>query len=77
MAERAERRHHKDRAYNKARRCFPWLSDEELKKLADNMAVCSCFLCRDARRYLVRARRRGHEADLRDQIADALGLMRP
>jgi len=44
---RAIRRHHKKRMKIKAMRIYP--DDPNAHKLADHLAVCSCWMCRNER----------------------------
>ena len=43
----AYRRSQQERMTSKALRLLPWVeTKEQAKKVANNMAVCSCYLCK-------------------------------
>ena len=48
-AKRARRRHDRARMIARAKRFYPWQRCPQ--KLADNLAVCSCWMCGNPRRW--------------------------
>ena len=63
MAKRAERRYHKQRMKNKARRLYP--DTDKAEHYADYLTVCSCMMCCNPRRYgeITLQERRFYEKD--------------
>ncbi|PWC48404.1 hypothetical protein [Azospirillum sp. TSA6c] len=61
---RARRRHDRARMVAKVRRILPWADVPQ--KVADNMAVCSCWMCGNPRRYRIELTIQERRQDIRD-----------
>ena len=62
---RARRRHDRARMVARAMRVYPWAKAPQ--KLADNLAVCSCWMCGNPRRWWYELTMQERRQDIRDR----------
>ena len=62
---RARRRHDRARMIARVKRVQPWATVPQ--KLADNLAMCSCWMCGNPRRRLNERTMQERRQDVRDQ----------
>lgn len=62
---RARRRHDRARMIAKAARARPW--DKVPQKAADNLAMCSCWMCGNPRRWGAEPQMQERRQEIRDR----------